>query len=38
MVEEIIADLLCVRLEVPTKAMERNGMFWNMVLHSAVYI
>jgi hypothetical protein len=36
MVEEIIADLLCVRVEVSTKVMKGNGMFWNMVLCSAM--
>jgi len=38
MVEDITVDLLCVRLEVPAKVMKRNGMFWNVLLCSAVYI
>jgi len=36
MVEEITAGLLLVRLEVSTKVMKRNSMFWNVVLCGAV--
>jgi hypothetical protein len=37
MVEEITADLLFGRLEVPTKVMKRNVVFWSMVVCNAVY-